>query len=172
MGRKERFDIIELRFAIAALKCTGAGVDQQGHNVLIARSTGRARCVWGSECFIGIMLRGSASAASDVSDSGGSGSSSGSSKSIGHTKRTHGILGIIGWSLFLPYGAIAARYFKHHDPLWFYLHVGIQFVGFLLGLAGVLVGVSLYITQYMPIFPHTKALESSFLCSVFFRFCP
>ncbi|PSS26281.1 Cytochrome b561 and DOMON domain-containing protein [Actinidia chinensis var. chinensis] len=100
---------------------------------------------------------GSVSAASDVSDSGGSGSSSGSSKSIGHTKRTHGILGIIGWSLFLPYGAIAARYFKHHDPLWFYLHVGIQFVGFLLGLAGVLVGVSLYNTIHAH-FPTHKGI--------------
>lgn len=51
---------------------------------------------------------------------------------------------MIGWGLLLPYGVIAARYFKHHDPLWFYLHAGIQFVGFILGLAGIILGVSLY----------------------------
>ncbi|XP_052193011.1 cytochrome b561 and DOMON domain-containing protein At3g61750 [Diospyros lotus] len=61
-----------------------------------------------------------------------------------HMRRNHGVLGLLGWGLFLPYGAIAARYFKQHDPLWFYLHVGIQFVGFILGLAAVVVGVSLY----------------------------
>lgn len=63
---------------------------------------------------------------------------------IGQTKRTHGTLGLIAWGLLLPYGAIAARYFKHLDPMWFYLHAGIQFVGFILGLAGIVLGVSLY----------------------------
>lgn len=63
---------------------------------------------------------------------------------IGALKENHGILGLLGWGLFLPYGAIAARYFRHHEPLWYYLHVGIQFVGFLLGLAGLVLGLSLY----------------------------
>ncbi|KAE9463113.1 hypothetical protein C3L33_04979, partial [Rhododendron williamsianum] len=71
-------------------------------------------------------------------------SSSAAPDKIGQTKRTHGILGLIGWGLLLPYGVIAARYFKHYDPLWFYLHAGIQFVGFILGLAGIVLGVSLY----------------------------
>ncbi|KAL6978102.1 hypothetical protein U1Q18_046428 [Sarracenia purpurea var. burkii] len=76
--------------------------------------------------------------------SAGSVSVSAAPDKIGQRKRTHGVLGIIAWGLFLPYGAIAARYFKHHDPLWFYLHVGIQFLGFILGLAGIVLGVSLY----------------------------
>ncbi|XVF22379.1 hypothetical protein REPUB_Repub12eG0167500 [Reevesia pubescens] len=59
-------------------------------------------------------------------------------------KKNHGILGIIGWGLLLPTGAIIARYFKHKDPLWYYLHAGIQFVGFILGLAAVVLGVQLY----------------------------
>ncbi|GKU87933.1 hypothetical protein SLEP1_g2260 [Rubroshorea leprosula] len=64
---------------------------------------------------------------------------------IGSTyKRHHGVLGIIGWGLILPMGAIVARYFKHKDPLWYYLHAGIQFVGFIIGLVAVLLGIQLY----------------------------
>ncbi|XWS46231.1 hypothetical protein CRYUN_Cryun14cG0046700 [Craigia yunnanensis] len=59
-------------------------------------------------------------------------------------KKNHGILGIIGWGLILPAGAIIARYLKHKDPLWYYLHAGIQFLGFILGLAAVLLGIQLY----------------------------
>lgn len=59
-------------------------------------------------------------------------------------KKNHGILGIMGWGLFLPAGAIVARYLKHKDPLWFYLHAGIQFLGFILGLAAVVLGVQVY----------------------------
>ncbi|KAI0529290.1 hypothetical protein KFK09_001837 [Dendrobium nobile] len=59
-------------------------------------------------------------------------------------KRTHGILNIIGWGVILPIGAIVARYFRTSDPLWFYLHSAIQFIGFILGLAGVVAGVALY----------------------------
>jgi hypothetical protein len=44
----------------------------------------------------------------------------------------------------MPIGAILARYFRRVDPLWFYLHVGLQFVGFIIGLAGVVAGVALY----------------------------
>ena len=64
--------------------------------------------------------------------------------SISNSKKTHGMLGLFGWGLIMPFGAIIARYFKHRDPLWYYLHVGLQFVGFILALAGVVVGVSLY----------------------------
>ncbi|XVE73714.1 hypothetical protein DITRI_Ditri11bG0140800 [Diplodiscus trichospermus] len=59
-------------------------------------------------------------------------------------KKNHGVLGIMGWGLILPAGAIVARYLKHKDPLWYYLHAGIQFVGFILGLAAVLLGIQLY----------------------------
>jgi hypothetical protein len=44
----------------------------------------------------------------------------------------------------MPIGAIVARYFRRMDPLWFYLHVSLQFVGFIIGLAGVVAGVALY----------------------------
>ncbi|XP_022770585.1 cytochrome b561 and DOMON domain-containing protein At3g61750-like [Durio zibethinus] len=59
-------------------------------------------------------------------------------------KKNHGILGIIGWGLILPAGAIVARYLKHEDPLWYYLHAGIQFLGFIIGLAAVVLGIQLY----------------------------
>uniref|UniRef100_A0ACD5VTQ6 Uncharacterized protein n=1 Tax=Avena sativa TaxID=4498 RepID=A0ACD5VTQ6_AVESA len=71
------------------------------------------------------------------------GSSSGSSFPNG-LKRTHGALNLFAWGVLLPIGAIIARYCRGWDPLWFYLHAGIQFVGFILGLAGVVAGVSLY----------------------------
>ncbi|KAG0455329.1 hypothetical protein HPP92_024621 [Vanilla planifolia] len=59
-------------------------------------------------------------------------------------KRTHGILNIFGWGVLLPIGAIVARYFRRYDPMWFYLHAAIQFIGFILGLAGVVAGIALY----------------------------
>ncbi|EEF39066.1 dopamine beta-monooxygenase, putative [Ricinus communis] len=62
----------------------------------------------------------------------------------GQMKKNHGILGIFAWSLLLPVGAIVARYLKHKDPLWYYLHAGIQFVGFLFALATVVLGQQLY----------------------------
>lgn len=70
-------------------------------------------------------------------------SSSGSSFGEG-LKRTHGALNLFAWGVLLPIGAIVARYCRRWDPLWFYLHAGIQFVGFILGLAGIVAGVSLY----------------------------
>ncbi|XP_010523807.1 PREDICTED: cytochrome b561 and DOMON domain-containing protein At3g61750 [Tarenaya hassleriana] len=59
-------------------------------------------------------------------------------------KRDHGILAIFGWGLFLPLGAILARYLRHKDPLWYYLHAVVQFIGFVFGLAAVLLGLQLY----------------------------
>lgn len=73
-----------------------------------------------------------------------SGSSSSSSSFPEGLKRTHGALNLFAWGVLLPIGAIVARYCRRWDPLWFYLHAGIQFVGFILGLAGVVAGVSLY----------------------------
>ncbi|KAJ9565235.1 hypothetical protein OSB04_001201 [Centaurea solstitialis] len=58
-------------------------------------------------------------------------------------KRTHGILNLIGWGILLPIGALVARYFKHLDPLWFYVHTSIQSLGFILGLSGVIAGLVL-----------------------------
>ncbi|KAG5626569.1 hypothetical protein H5410_011787 [Solanum commersonii] len=58
------------------------------------------------------------------------------------SSKTHGVLGILGWGLFLPFGAIFARYFRS-QPLWYCFHVSAQFIGFILGLAGVLLGIQL-----------------------------
>ena len=56
----------------------------------------------------------------------------------------HGDMGLIAWGMLLPFGAIIPRYFKHHDPQWFYLHISIQIVGFLPGLTTVVAGRTLY----------------------------
>ncbi|XP_034701232.1 cytochrome b561 and DOMON domain-containing protein At3g07570-like [Vitis riparia] len=53
-------------------------------------------------------------------------------------------MGLIAWAVLLKFGAIIPRYFKHHHPQWFYLHIPIQIVGFLLGLASVVPGRTLY----------------------------
>ncbi|CAN1148380.1 Cytochrome b561 and DOMON domain-containing protein At3g61750 [Linum perenne] len=62
----------------------------------------------------------------------------------GEIKRNHGVLATLGWGVFLPVGAIVARYLRHNDPLWFYLHALIQFIGFLFGLAAIVLGQQLY----------------------------
>lgn len=61
----------------------------------------------------------------------------------GKMKKNHGVLGTLAWGLFLPSGAIVARYLKHKEPPWYYLHAGIQFLGFHLGLAIVIPGQQL-----------------------------
>ena len=68
----------------------------------------------------------------------------GAPSDFGRMKKNHGILAILGWGLILPVGAIVARYFKHKDPLWYYLHSIIQLVGFVFGLAAVVLGQQLY----------------------------
>lgn len=68
------------------------------------------------------------------------------SRDVGQMKKNHGILGLFGWGLILPIGAIVPRYFKHKDPLWYYLHSVIQVVGFIIGLAAVILGRRLYDT--------------------------
>lgn len=83
----------------------------------------------------------------DFSKGGSSGSTSNSGKPSGnlHRSRTsHGVLGLLSWGLILPYGAIVARYFKHKDPLWYYLHVAFQFVGFILAVATGFLGLNMY----------------------------
>ncbi|KAJ4884885.1 Cytochrome b561 and DOMON domain-containing protein [Raphanus sativus] len=59
-------------------------------------------------------------------------------------KTKHGVMAIIGWGFLLPLGAILARYLRHRDPLWYYLHICIQLTGFIFGLAAVILGVRLY----------------------------
>ncbi|KAM6573717.1 hypothetical protein CsatA_017797 [Cannabis sativa] len=72
------------------------------------------------------------------------GSASDAPSDLGKMKKNHGILAILGWGLILPFGAIIPRYFKHKDPVWYYLHSVIQLVGFVFGLAAVVLGQQLY----------------------------
>ncbi|XP_058199786.1 cytochrome b561 and DOMON domain-containing protein At3g07570-like [Rhododendron vialii] len=55
-------------------------------------------------------------------------------------KKNHGILNMLGWGILLPIGAIVARHCKEWDPIWFYSHVSIQSLGFILGVAGISCG--------------------------------
>ncbi|PSS09581.1 Cytochrome b561 and DOMON domain-containing protein [Actinidia chinensis var. chinensis] len=55
-------------------------------------------------------------------------------------RRSHGILNMLGWGILMPIGAIVARYFKQWDPIWFYSHISIQSLGFILGISGVICG--------------------------------
>lgn len=47
---------------------------------------------------------------------------------------------MLGWGILVIIGAITARYLRQWDPVWFYLHTGIQSLGFGVGLAGVICG--------------------------------
>ena len=69
-------------------------------------------------------------------------------------KRNHGVLAIFGWGVLLPVGVIIARYCKKWDPLWYYLHVIMQFAGFIIGLAGVVAGIALYNKLHSDVFTH------------------
>ncbi|XP_042001057.1 cytochrome b561 and DOMON domain-containing protein At3g61750-like [Salvia splendens] len=93
-------------------------------------------------------------------DDSSSGVESYSSPSPGILKdrRTHGTLAVLGWGFFLPTGAILARYLSRKDnKVWYYFHVPIQFIGFLLGVAAVIVGVSLY-TKMHVFFPAHRGI--------------
>lgn len=59
-------------------------------------------------------------------------------------KRNHGALAIAGWGVLLPIGAIVARHCKQWDPLWYNMHIGIQFLGFIIGTSAIVVGNTLY----------------------------
>ncbi|KAL8541029.1 hypothetical protein ACS0TY_002353 [Phlomoides rotata] len=79
------------------------------------------------------------------------------SPSIFKDRRTHGTLALLAWGLFLPVGAILARYLSRNERLWYYLHVAIQFMGFLFGVAAVVVGLSLYHKMHV-FFPAHKGI--------------
>ncbi|KAH6813226.1 Cytochrome b561/ferric reductase transmembrane with DOMON related domain-containing protein [Perilla frutescens var. frutescens] len=80
-----------------------------------------------------------------------------SSHSVLKDRRTHGTLAVLGWGLFLPTGAILARYLSHKDRVWYYFHVVLQFIGFLFGVAAVIVGLSLYNKMHV-VFPAHKGI--------------
>ncbi|XP_045830589.1 cytochrome b561 and DOMON domain-containing protein At3g25290-like [Trifolium pratense] len=60
-------------------------------------------------------------------------------------RTVHGVLNIIGWGTLLPIGVIVPRYFRVYpfkrDPWWFYVHIGCQLTGFLVGTAGWVIGL-------------------------------
>lgn len=59
-------------------------------------------------------------------------------------RNRHGIINTVGWGILLPLGVITARYLRTFaDPLWFYLHVIIQCIGYALGVAGWVTGLKL-----------------------------
>ncbi|KAL3678768.1 hypothetical protein R1sor_021724 [Riccia sorocarpa] len=58
-------------------------------------------------------------------------------------RRSHGIINIFGWGILLPVGAIVARYCKPWDPAWFYIHVSLQVMGYILVVVALVLGNSL-----------------------------
>ena len=58
----------------------------------------------------------------------------------------HGILNIVGWGGFLPFGVIIARYYKYPLEIkkgGFILHVSCQIIGYILGTIGWIIGLGL-----------------------------
>lgn len=76
--------------------------------------------------------------ASATLSSGGAASDSGFP-----AKRWHGLLSMMSWGVLLPMGMMVARYFRRQDPYWFYGHMAVQGVGFLVGIAAVVLGFRL-----------------------------
>ncbi|KAK1318403.1 hypothetical protein QJS10_CPB04g01907 [Acorus calamus] len=71
-------------------------------------------------------------------------SSSGSSgRPYSTLRQGHGLLTLVGWGVLMPIGVTVARYFKHRDPTWFYVHISIQGIGFIIGMIGLITGFSL-----------------------------
>ncbi|KAH9568485.1 hypothetical protein CY35_03G079400 [Sphagnum magellanicum] len=64
--------------------------------------------------------------------------------STDHLRKAHAAVNIVGWGILLPVGAIIARYCRLWDPTWFYLHVTFQVLGFILIVAGLILGTNLY----------------------------
>ncbi|XP_057765612.1 cytochrome b561 and DOMON domain-containing protein At5g35735-like [Salvia miltiorrhiza] len=59
-------------------------------------------------------------------------------------RTAHGVLNIVGWGIFLPGGAIAARYLRSYPKKvawWGAVHVGSQTAGYLLGSIGWAIGL-------------------------------
>jgi hypothetical protein len=54
----------------------------------------------------------------------------------------HGFLMMFGWGVCIPFGVTSARFFKRHDPYWFYCHVGANILGLVLATAGFAIALS------------------------------
>ncbi|KAJ3681398.1 hypothetical protein LUZ60_015887 [Juncus effusus] len=57
--------------------------------------------------------------------------------------KRHGLFVLIGWGILMPVGVAMARFGKKCDPFWFYAHVSIQGIGFLIGTIGIIMGFGL-----------------------------
>jgi hypothetical protein len=69
---------------------------------------------------------------------------------------------MMGWGVMLPIGMMVARYFRRQDPYWFYGHMAVQGVGFLVGIAAVVLGFRLDDDGLKNIFVH-KAIGITIL---------
>ncbi|XP_050205678.1 cytochrome b561 and DOMON domain-containing protein At5g35735-like [Mercurialis annua] len=61
-------------------------------------------------------------------------------------KNVHGVLNAVSWGVMMPLGAMMARYlkvFQVANPAWFYVHVGCQCSGYIIGVAGWATGLKL-----------------------------
>ncbi|KAJ8748173.1 hypothetical protein K2173_000581 [Erythroxylum novogranatense] len=58
-------------------------------------------------------------------------------------RRGHGVLNMVGWGILMLIGAMVASFMREWDPLWFYAHMCIQSIGFVLGVVGVICGLVL-----------------------------
>jgi len=66
-------------------------------------------------------------------------------KAAGLTIRdAHAIIMFISWGLLLPVGLLVARYFRSFkDALWFKIHRTLQYSGFLIAVAGIIIGYAM-----------------------------
>lgn len=79
---------------------------------------------------------------------------------------------MLGWGILMPIGAIIARYCKEYDPFWFYSHISLQVLGFILGLAGTIIGFSLEDNGLESDVSKHKALGISILVFGCLQVCP
>ncbi|EXC34917.1 Ferric-chelate reductase 1 [Morus notabilis] len=76
----------------------------------------------------------------------GSSSAAAHQNNLAFLRTLHGAINAVSWGILLPGGAITARYLRHIQslgPTWFYVHMGIQLSGFVLGTIGFSIGVRL-----------------------------
>ncbi|GMH09331.1 hypothetical protein Nepgr_011172 [Nepenthes gracilis] len=82
--------------------------------------------------------------------------SAGSAIDYGKQKAIHGAVGMIAWLVLLPWGILIPRYLKHHDPLWFYLHLSVQVLGYLFAVSTGLSGLKLESDMHVNVTPHKQ----------------
>lgn len=59
-------------------------------------------------------------------------------------KNTHGALAAVSWGVLLILGAMSARYLRPFaDPAWFYIHIALQSLAYLLGVSAFGIGMKL-----------------------------